>query len=48
MQDYTSPFVFLGEADYVIHEGNKPMCIVWRLREEIPTKMVAVANKCIV
>ncbi|NEU62819.1 DEAD/DEAH box helicase [Paenibacillus sp. ALJ109b] len=45
---YTSPFVFLGEADYVSHEGNKPMSFVWRLWEEMPAKMVAVANKCIV
>jgi hypothetical protein len=45
---YTSPFVFLGEADYVSHEGNKPMSFVWRLREEMPAKMVAMANKCIV
>lgn len=45
---YTSPFVFLGEADYVSHEGNKPMSFVWRLREEMPAKMVVVANKCIV
>lgn len=45
---YTSPFVFLGEADYVSHEGNKPMSIVWRLREEMPPQMVGVANKCIV
>ncbi len=37
---FTSPFVFLGEADYVSHEGNKPMRIVWRLREELPPQMV--------
>lgn len=45
---YTSPFTFLGEADYVRHEGNKPMSFVWRLREEMPPQMVATANKCIV
>ncbi|WP_307402729.1 DUF3427 domain-containing protein [Paenibacillus anaericanus] len=45
---YTSPFVFLGEADYVRHESNKPMSFVWRLREEMPPQMVATANKCIV
>jgi superfamily II DNA or RNA helicase len=47
-EKFTSPFVFLGEADYVRHEGNKPMSIVWRLREELPPQMVGVANKCIV
>ncbi|HEY2493723.1 MAG TPA: DUF3427 domain-containing protein [Paenibacillus sp.] len=44
---FTSPFVFLGEADYVSHEGNKPMSMVWRLREELPPQMVVKANKCI-
>ncbi|MNS69246.1 hypothetical protein D3C72_1025520 [compost metagenome] len=48
LNGYTSPFVFLGEADYVRHEGNKPMSFVWRLREELPPQMIATANKCIV
>lgn len=47
-EKFTSPFVFLGEAEYVSHEGNKPMSIVWRLKEELPPQMVGVANKCIV
>ncbi|UJF32652.1 DUF3427 domain-containing protein [Paenibacillus hexagrammi] len=46
--DYTSPFVYLGEAEYVKHEGSKPMSIVWRLKEEMPPVMVPAANKCIV
>jgi len=45
---YTSPFVFLGEAEYVKHEGNKPMSFVWRLKEEMPPAMVPMANKVIV
>lgn len=45
--NYTSPFVFLGEAEYVKHEGNKPMSIVWRLREEMPPELVPAANKAI-
>lgn len=44
---YTSPFVFLGEAEYVRHEGNKPMSFVWRLKEEMPPQFVPVANKAI-
>ena len=32
------PYTFLGEAEYVNHNGSKPMNIVWRLREEIPAK----------
>ncbi|MDF0727153.1 DUF3427 domain-containing protein [Cytobacillus sp. S13-E01] len=41
----TSPFVFLGTADYIKHEGNKPMSFVWRLREEMPSNLVGRANK---
>lgn len=46
--NFTSPFVFLGEAEYVRHEGNKPMSFVWRLKEEMPPAMVPAANKVIV
>lgn len=28
----TEPFRFVGPADYVSHEGSKPMSIIWRLR----------------
>lgn len=45
--NYTSPFVFLGEAEYVRHEGNKPMSIVWRLKEEMPPELIPAANKAI-
>lgn len=45
---FTSPFVFLGEADYVRHEGNKPISFIWRLREELPPVMIPVAKKAIV
>lgn len=43
-----SPYVFLGEADYVRHEGSKPVSFVWRLKEEMPAALVPVANKGIV
>jgi hypothetical protein len=46
--NYTSPFVFLGEAEYVKHEGNKPMSFIWRLKEEMPPAMVPAANKGII
>ncbi|MEK5522900.1 NgoFVII family restriction endonuclease [Heyndrickxia sporothermodurans] len=42
---YTSPFVFLGTADYVKHTGNKPVSFIWRLREEMPSYLVPRANK---
>ena len=33
-----APYTFLGEAEYVSHNGSKPMNIVWRLCKEIPAK----------
>ncbi|MCM3439358.1 DUF3427 domain-containing protein [Metabacillus halosaccharovorans] len=45
---YTSPFVFLGTADYVSHTGSKPMSFVWRLRKEMPAYLVPKANKNII
>ena len=35
----TQPYVCLGPADYVRHEGDKPMGIVWRLRRPMPSDM---------
>jgi hypothetical protein len=46
--NFTAPFVFLGEAEYVKHEGNKPLSIVWRLKEEMPPALVPAANKVII
>ena len=42
---YTAPFVFLGTADYVKHEGSNPISFTWRLHERMPAKLVPVANK---
>ncbi|MBY0121466.1 DUF3427 domain-containing protein [Bacillus sp. S/N-304-OC-R1] len=42
---YTSPFVFLGTADYVSHSGSKPMSFIWRLKAEMPSFLVPRANK---
>ncbi|MCG7343410.1 DUF3427 domain-containing protein [Sporosarcina sp. ACRSL] len=44
---YTAPFVFLGTADYVSHEGNKPISFVWRLHEAMPAKLMPAANKSV-
>jgi len=33
-----APYTFLGEVEYVSHNGSKPMNIVWRLCKEIPAK----------
>jgi hypothetical protein len=32
----TAPYVFLGPADYVSHEKERPIAFVWRLRRPMP------------
>ena len=32
----TRPYLFLGPAEYVRHEGERPMGVTWRLRVEVP------------
>jgi hypothetical protein len=36
----TLPFLCLGFADYVSHEGERPMAIRWRLHKAIPAAFV--------
>ena len=36
----TMPFLCLGIADYVSHEGERPMAIRWRLQRAIPGAFV--------
>ncbi len=40
----TMPYTFLGPADYVSHEGNRPMAITWRLRHPMPPALLQVAR----
>lgn len=35
----TMPYVLLGPADYVSHEGQRPIAITWRLRRAIPAEV---------
>jgi superfamily II DNA or RNA helicase len=44
----TTPYTYLGEAEYVSHSGSMPISFVWRLKEEMPAGMMRVANKSIV
>jgi superfamily II DNA or RNA helicase len=44
----TSPYVYLGEVEYVSHSGNMPISFVWRLEEEMLAGLMRVANKGIV
>jgi len=44
----TSPYTCLGLADYVSHEGSKPMNIIWKLRRPIPAKFLKKTNQLVV
>lgn len=45
---YASPFTFLGECEYVKHEGEKPISFIWKLKEEMPPELFAKANKSVI
>lgn len=35
----TMPYVLLGPADYVSHQGERPIALTWRLRRPIPAEV---------
>ncbi len=41
----TEPYTFLGKAQYVSHEGSKPMSIIWKLDEPIPPRFINKTNR---
>ncbi len=43
-----SPYTFLGLADYIQHQGSRPMSITWRLERPIPAKYLKKTNKLVV
>jgi hypothetical protein len=42
-----SPYVFLGPADFVSHEGDRPMAITWRLRRPMPTEVFMASRAAV-
>ena len=38
-------YTFLGSANYVRHEGSRPMNIIWQLDRPIPAKFLKKTNK---
>jgi len=44
----TEPYIFLGTARYISHEGSRPMSIVWELDYPMPPGLFVKANKMIV
>ena len=43
-----APYSFLGTADYVRHNGSKPMNVIWKLDKSIPAKYLKKTNKLVV
>ena len=41
-------YTFLGAANYVRHEGSRPMNITWELERHIPAKFMKKTNKLVV
>lgn len=44
----TAPYTYLGTANYLSHEGSKPMNVTWRLDAPIPAKYLKKTNKLVV
>ncbi len=40
----TMPFTFLGPAEYVSHEGERPVQFVWRLETPMPAELFESAR----
>ena len=39
-----APYLFLGEADYLEHRGERPIAITWRLRSPMPAADFVIAS----
>ncbi|MFB9959022.1 DUF3427 domain-containing protein [Agromyces bracchium] len=40
----TAPYIFLGPAEYVSHEGERPIAITWRLKYSMPMELFLAAS----
>lgn len=48
MYGNTAPYTYLGMANYVTHNGSRPMNVTWRLDKAIPAKYLKKTNKLVV
>jgi hypothetical protein len=48
LSNSAAPYTYLGKANYVQHEGSKPMSITWRLERPIPAKFLKKTSKLVV
>lgn len=44
----TAPYTFLGLAEYIKHEGSRPMSITYKLQKPIPARFLKKTNKLLV
>ena len=44
----TAPYTYLGIANYVTHNGSRPMNVTWQLDKAIPAKYLKKTNKLVV
>ncbi|MCV7266621.1 DUF3427 domain-containing protein [Mycolicibacterium doricum] len=42
-----TPYIFLGPADYVSHEGDRPIAITWHLRLPMPTEVYLASRAAV-
>lgn len=38
----TAPYAFLGPCEYLTHEGDRPMSILWKLKHPVPARLFRV------
>ena len=48
VENKAEPYIFLGTARYVSHEGSRPMSILWELDHEMPPGLFVRANKMVI
>ncbi len=44
---FTSPYIYLGQGEIESYHGNKPITIVWRLKNKMPAKIAVKAEKAL-
>ncbi|TAJ45558.1 DUF3427 domain-containing protein [Methanofollis fontis] len=48
VDNLAEPYIFLGTARYVSHEGTRPMSILWELDRPMPPGLFVRANKTVI
>ena len=42
-----APYHYLGQAEYVSHQGEKPISIIWKLKHKIPAKLLKISKQLV-